>query len=506
MSVTEHLTAEAIEDYRARASSVAEVLAVQKHVVACAACRARLAAAVEADSAILSLRRQMTQAADPEIPEVEFHLPYEQLALYIDDKLGEVEREIADSHLSFCGDCAADLADLRHYGELAAGAEVTELKSTTGVEVVPDIPSAWQRFVALLGSFKLPLPATVAAAALVLLALSATWLAMRDGVLKDSGEVARAKPETYPTPAPHIATPRENLPAPSPSSTATISNSTGDNSTRTSNDSNRTAQAPSLLIPPRSPSRVVSPGRTNAPPATQIVALNDGGARVALDARGRLDGLGELPPDTRLAVSRALRSRRVETPSSLAGLAAGEGDTLMGTGVGGASFALLTPVGRIVRDTRPAFSWNPLAGAKSYTVSIVDSKFTPVVQSPALDKASWTPTEPLARGAVYYWQVTATLADGTEVTAPIAPAPQARFRVLNASASDSLAQMEKTNPNSRLARGVAYAQAGLIEEAEAELEALLKQNPRSLVARDLLRSLRRASRRRNEQSPVRPRR
>jgi hypothetical protein len=205
-------------------------------------------------------------------------------------------------------------------------------------------------------------------------------------------------------------------------------------------------------------------------------------------------------------VSRALRSRRVETPSSLDDLAGGAGETLMGTGAGGASFALLSPVGRVVRDARPAFSWRPLAGAKSYAVSIVDSKFKPVVQSPALDDTSWTPSEPLARGAVYYWQVTATLADGAEVTAPIAPAPQARFRVLNASASDSLAQLEKANPHSRLARGVAYAQAGLIEEAEAELEALLKQNPRSLVARDLLRSLRRASRRRDAQSPVRRRR
>lgn len=500
MSVTEHLTDEAIEYYRARASSVAEVVAAQNHVVACAACRARLEAAVGADEAVLSLRRQMTQAAVPETPEAEFHLPYEQLALYVDDKLDEVEREIADSHLSFCGDCAADLADLRGYGELAAVAELTELKPTTGVDFVPATPSAWQRFAALLGSFKLPLPATVAAAALVLLALGATWLAMRDnGASKDSGEVARAQPETYPTPAPQIAAPRENLPAPSPSSTATISASSGDNS-------NRASRATPLSTDPRSPSGVVSPDRTNAPPATQLVALNDGETRVALDARGRLEGLEELPTDTRLAVSRALRSRRVETPASLDGLAAGEGDTLMGTGAGGASFALLSPVGRIVRDTRPAFSWRPLAGAKSYAVSIVDSKFKPVMQSPALDDPSWTPTEPLARGAVYFWQVTATLADGTQVTAPIAPAPQARFRVLNASASDSLAHLEKTSPDSRLARGVAYAQAGLIEEAEAELEALLKQNPRSTVARDLLRSLRSASRRRDAPSPVRRRR
>jgi hypothetical protein len=497
MSVTEHLTGEAIETYRACASSAAEFLAAQDHIAACAECRALLASAVEADEAVLSLHSQLSQTIHADTPEAEFHLPYEQLALYVDDKLDEVEREIADSHLSFCVDCAADLLDLRRYEEIAAD---VKLEPTVAVNAAPDIPSAWQRFVALLGSFKLPLPATVAAAALVLLALGGTWLAMRDGdALKAGGELARAQPETYPSPAPDTPSPRENVPSPSPSSTATVSASSDDNS-------NRTSQAPPLSTPPRSPSGIVSPDRTNAPSAAQFVALNDGGSRVSLDGRGRLDGLEELPPDTRLAVGRSLRSRRVETPSSLDGLAAGAGDTLMGTGAGDASFALLSPVGRIVRDTRPAFSWRPLAGAKSYAVSIVDSKFKPVVQSLALDDTSWTPAEPLARGAVYYWQVTATLADGMEVTAPIAPAPQARFRVLDAGASDNLTQLEKTNPHSRLARGVAYAQAGLLEEAEAELEELLKQNPRSHVARDLLRSLRRPSAQRAAPPPARRRR
>jgi lipopolysaccharide biosynthesis regulator YciM len=62
--------------------------------------------------------------------------------------------------------------------------------------------------------------------------------------------------------------------------------------------------------------------------------------------------------------------------------------------------------------------------------------------------------------------------------------------VLDADAHDRLTRLEKAAPNSRLARGVAYAQAGLLDEAEAELQKLLKENPRSRVARDLLRSLR----------------
>lgn len=215
---------------------------------------------------------------------------------------------------------------------------------------------------------------------------------------------------------------------------------------------------------------------------------------MTLDRRGRLEGLEGATPDVRQAVSRALRSRRVEPPSALGGLAEGEGGTLMGGGGTGASFAPRSPVGKVVRGTRPAFSWSPLAGARSYTVAVVDAKFRPVTQSPALNQTSWTTDAPLARGGVYSWQVTATLEDGAEVTAPAAPAPQARFRVLDADANDRLTRLEKAAPNSRLARGVSYAQAGLLDEAEVELKELLKENPGSQVARDLLRSLRQTSR------------
>lgn len=481
MSVTEHLTGEAIELYRTRRASAAETLAAQNHVAACADCRERLAAAVEADSALLSLRNQMSQDDDFG---ADSHLPYEQLALYVDGGLDEVEREMADSHLSFCADCADDLADLRGYGRLASSAELKP-----AVHVAPaEAPSTWRRLVALLGTFTSPLPAA-ATAALVLVALGGVWLATRDGGAPRVDESARVRPETHQAPAPAVAPEQNNALSPTSPPVETISAPTGDNSGRPS-----TSPAPSAIDAPRAPSNVASPSINPSPPASELVALNDGGARITLDSGGRLDGLEGVPPDMRLAVSRALRSRRVARPSSLDGLAEGEGDILMGSGgTAGASFAPRSPVGKVVRGTRPAFSWSPLAGARSYTVSVVDSKFSPVAQSQTLKQTSWTPPASLARGAVYSWQVTATLEDGTEVTSPAAPAPQARFRVLDADADDRLARLEKAAPKSRLARGVAYAQAGLLDEAEAELTELLKENPRSRVARDMLRSLRQTS-------------
>ena len=482
MSVKEHLTGEAIELYRARRFSAAEALAAQNHVAVCADCRARLAAAVEADAALLGFRDRLAQDDDFG---ADSHLPYEQLALYVDGGLDEVEREIADSHLSFCEDCAADLADLRQYARLAASAEPRPATRPTRDES----PSTWRRFVALIGSFARPLPAA-AAAALLLITLGGVWLATRDGVAPRGDESARVGPETYQAPTPSVAPEQNNVPSPTPPPVETTSAPTVDNSGRPS-----PSPAPSLIDAPRAPSNVAAPSTNPAPPASELVALNDGGSHVTLDRRGRLQGLEGAPPDARLAVSRALRSRRIEPPAALNGLAEDEGDTLMGSGGGaGASFAPRWPVGKVVRETRPAFSWSPLAGARSYTVAVVDSKFRPVTQSPPLNQTSWTTDPPLARGAVYSWQVTATLEDGTEVTAPAAPAPQARFRVLDADANDRLTRLEKAAPTSRLARGVAYAQAGLIDEAEAELKELLKENPRSQVARDLLRSLRQPSR------------
>jgi hypothetical protein len=42
---------------------------------------------------------------------------------------------------------------------------------------------------------------------------------------------------------------------------------------------------------------------------------------------------------------------------------------------------------------------------------------------------------------------------------------------------------------SHLALGIFYARAGMVEEAERELTALVRQNPKSQVARKLLRSV-----------------
>ena len=80
-------------------------------------------------------------------------------------------------------------------------------------------------------------------------------------------------------------------------------------------------------------------------------------------------------------------------------------------------FALLAPVGQVIFDTRPEFSWQPLAGALHYSIAIVDTRLHPVEHSHALHTTVWRPRRPLHRGRTYFWQVTATLRGGHKVVA-----------------------------------------------------------------------------------------
>jgi hypothetical protein len=80
-------------------------------------------------------------------------------------------------------------------------------------------------------------------------------------------------------------------------------------------------------------------------------------------------------------------------------------------------FALLGPFGDAVADTRPEFSWQPLAGATHYSIAIVDERLHPVQHSHALRTTTWKPRRPLRHGHTYLWQVTATLHGGKKVVA-----------------------------------------------------------------------------------------
>ena len=152
-------------------------------------------------------------------------------------------------------------------------------------------------------------------------------------------------------------------------------------------------------------------------------------------------------------------------------------------------FSVIEPVSAVILSDHPTFRWTRSDGATGYVVEVYDEWFNPLVSSPQITDHSWRAPQSLKRGAIYYWQVKA-IKDGQEFKALRPPPPQAKFRVLDGATADELAKARRAYASSRLTMGLLYAQAGLLDEAEREFQALLKNNPDSALGRRLLKQLR----------------
>lgn len=244
-----------------------------------------------------------------------------------------------------------------------------------------------------------------------------------------------------------------------------------------------------------SPSAITHPSINPLPvqplePSSQIlVALSDGGTRVTLDVQGNLVGMESLPPSDQQRIKAALANQKIDTPKMLKELI-----KVSGVAMGGSSdelFKLISPIGKIIADERPTFRWQPLDGALSYRVTITDpnSNYKMVIPpSPELSNTEWKADPPLKRGRIYTWQVTARTKGG-DVNAPSRDEPEARFGVLEEEKAIELARAKRDYPRKHLALGVLYAQAGLLDDAVREFEALIIANPESMVAKNLLRDV-----------------
>jgi hypothetical protein len=220
--------------------------------------------------------------------------------------------------------------------------------------------------------------------------------------------------------------------------------------------------------------------------------LRDGGREVTLDAEGRLQGLPALSPGAETMVRTALTRAELKVPTRLADLAGSTG-TLLGSAQDGIPFALIGPVATAVESTRPTFRWQPLPGTDRYTVSVFDSEYRQVVVSAPTSALEWTSSRALARGRTYAWQVSAER-EGREVVSPTAPAPEARFEVLEASRVEQLRLARSHAAGSHLLLGLISAEAGLLEDAERELQALMAENPGAELPRRLLDAVHRRGR------------
>lgn len=111
--MVEHLNQQIIEDYRQRKLAAADLLIADEHLANCDECFQRIANLKRAESVLSSF------AADS--PALQFietdHLNYEQIAGYVDGKLDDVDKEIADVHLAVCRICDEDVKALAAFEE-----------------------------------------------------------------------------------------------------------------------------------------------------------------------------------------------------------------------------------------------------------------------------------------------------------------------------------------------------------------------------------------------------
>jgi anti-sigma factor RsiW len=224
---------------------------------------------------------------------------------------------------------------------------------------------------------------------------------------------------------------------------------------------------------------------TSAPPR---VELRDGTLRLAIDADGRLGGLpADVPDAARAEAELALAGALTPSPA-LDGLQGAAG-ALMGGPTEATGFAPLSPVATVVESDRPRFRWAAHPGASRYEVAVYDARFEEVARSEAVTGTEWSAPRPLPRGVSLSWQITATTAGGT-VQAPVPPAPEARFRVVDPVALARLDEVRRVAAGSHLLLAVAYNRAGLLEAMNAELDALARENQGSASVAALAASLR----------------
>ncbi len=442
-----HLSTQLIEKYRQRALQPAELLDADDHLAACEACRQLIGDERRAQAAVRSVRADLEAAGLT-------HIPYERLAAYAEGALDPTDREIADSHLQMCLRCAEELDDLRAFA--------TEMAASSGKEYAPVAPSSprekasslakgWrERFEAFWRSPAFSLPVQLASLGLILaLLLWAASLKSHNSQLQMALDNERRQSEKL----------KQDYQAAN-ASVAELQNQLA---------------------------RINSTGQTSS---SIVLTLNDGAGQVTLDKEGNVTGA---PPDYQQIVKQTLTAQRIETPQTLDELI-GRSGTLMGPADEGHPFALLRPVGTATISDRPTFRWRPFAGADSYVVRIYDADFNEVAFSPQISGTAragieWTATRPLERGRTYSWQVTARVG-AREVASPVRPAPEARFMVLDRSKANELARAKNASDGSHLTLGILYAQAGLLDDAERELQALMRANPQSSLAQKLLRSVR----------------
>lgn len=425
--MTDHLSETEVSLFRERTIGPTERERIDSHVAECESCLRRILPSE--DTALVY--SELTEALLPDGADEPFHLSNAEMRRYANGSIDQADRVIFESHLDICDQCS-EAVQL-----LAASTLIESVSSSARQAEIPaqQFSPSWR------AAFRFT-PARAAAGVLVAACLVLAFVVWRRWHSRAVEQTAQQASSQTPT-----NTPGSGSPTPAP--------------TESTKDSNTDQFA-------------------------VAASLEDNGRKIQLDNTGKLIGLEELPEASRSLVRSVLTTKTLSKPEVLDKLTA-PSITLMDPTARENTFGLLGPSGTVIATDRPNLRWQALAGATTYTVSVFDADFNRVTRSAPQTATQWT-TPALRRGIIYSWEVVA-VRDGQEVRSPVAPAPRAQFKILEADKLLELINLKKHRPISHLTLGLTYARFGLLVEAEGQLQILARENPNSPVATRLLRSV-----------------
>jgi anti-sigma factor RsiW len=402
-----HLTPDQIARFVELKVSSADILAFDEHLVTCEQCRRAIKAPERLQSAYELLRRDLQNQAELRPT----HVAYEQLEAYVDDNIGPADREVVDSHLEICQTCQDELKDLWEFrSTLGTRESHTESlpvhTSADGTHAHPNL------FIAPFGSSR---------------------VSYKLGRPKEPLTIHAEADRSVPLPK------RQNA----------------------GQKLLHFWRYPGYLAAVSAACAMVVAAAWFLPELHHTEAPTYGNANHGSQAQP-----GSQAHTYQMASGTKSTQRELHPPAQLNALIR-EAGTLLGDSQE-VSFVVLTPVGTFVEDVKPLFHWVPLSGASRYQVTVVDGELRQVLQSPMISETNWKAGSALQRGKVYQWQVTA-YRNSEQIVAPAPPSPEARFEIIDQSQADELVQLKLTQPSNHFALGCAYANAGVLDQAESEL-------------------------------------
>jgi hypothetical protein len=401
-----------------------------QHLESCPSCHAAVLESRKLASAAASLRDGITT-----IPAC---LDYEEIAAYLDGSLPEEDRSAVEMHLQECSDCKGDLEYLR---EMESHAALIPQRT-----LIPGL-NIRRRTLSLRAIFGFGFTTAGVAAALLVVFL-------HPPAPNQSSHVASKPPVAIDVVTPTVK--EKPVTAVQPSNKPVIMSS----------PTNKPAQ-----FRPKPPTVILKDG------PYVVAAKNGTDTRVNRKSSGKEV---DLPRDIKIAVMTKLRTGRVQERPIVLAMA----NTILRGSNQNADLAPseLKPNQTNVLDANPILAWNAPGRVSRFKVQIFMMDGQKVWEGSTNSK-QLSLSMPLKQGETYLWRV------GSYVGEEVFYSKATAIKVLSSKESSAIHSTVQKYKDSHLIKGVTYERYGLYDNALVEFKALVRENPKSKLAKKLLAGL-----------------